>query len=137
MLLADRTLAATGNAINSTLDPKLQQTLERQLQNYIARERRVGIVNASAMLLDTRDMGVRAVVGSANFFDEAIDGQVNGTLARRSPGSTVKPFIYGLALDRGLLHPMTMLKDAPTAFGPFTPENFNGRFAGPITARKR
>ena len=136
MLLADRTLAATGNVINSTLDLKLQQTLERQLQNYVERERRVGIVNASAMLLDTRDMGVRAVVGSANFFDEAIDGQVNGALARRSPGSTLKPFIYGLALDQGLLHPMTMLKDAPTAFGPFTPENFDGRFAGPITARE-
>ena len=81
-------------------------------------------------------MSVRAVVVSANFFDEAIDGQVNGTLARRSPGSTLKPFIYGLALDQGLLHPMTMLKDAPTAFGPFTPENFDGRFAGPITARE-
>ncbi len=135
MLLADRSLAAAGNALHSTLDWKLQQALERQLQNYVARERRVGIVNASAMLVDTRDMGVRAVVGSANFFDDAIDGQVNGTLARRSPGSTLKPFIYGLALDQGLLHPMTMLKDAPTAFGPFTPENFDGRFAGPIAAR--
>ena len=136
MLLADRAFGAGGNVIHSTLDLRLQQTLERQLQNYVARERRVGIVNASAMLLDTRDMGVRAVVGSANFFDDAIDGQVNGTLARRSPGSTLKPFIYGLALDQGLLHPLTMLKDAPTAFGPFTPENFDGRFAGPIPARE-
>ena len=136
MLLADRSFAGAGNAIHSTIDLRLQQALERQLQNYVARERRLGIVNASAMLLDTRDMGVRAVVGSANFFDDAIDGQVNGTLARRSPGSTLKPFIYGLALDQGVLHPMTMLKDAPTAFGSFTPENFDGRFAGPIPARE-
>jgi penicillin-binding protein 1C len=135
MLLADRPFGAAGNVITSTLDLNLQQSLERQLENYVAHERRVGIVNASAMLLDTRDMGVRALVGSANFFDEEIDGQVNGTQARRSPGSTLKPFIYGLALDQGLLHPLTMLKDAPTAFGPFTPENFDGRFAGPITAR--
>src|SRR4029079_11513113 len=99
------------------------------------RERRVGISNASAMLVDTRDMSVRAVVGSVDFFDEAIDGQVDGTQAKRSPGSTLKPFIYALAMDQGVLHPMTVLKDAPTAFGPFSPENFDGRFVGPITAQ--
>lgn len=136
MLLADRTLAPAGNVLHSTLDLKLQQTLERQIQSHVARERRLGIANASAMLLDTRDMSVRALVGSADFFDTTIDGQVNGAQARRSPGSTLKPFIYGLALDQGLLHPLTVLKDAPTAFGPFTPENFDGRFAGPIPARE-
>ena len=136
MLLAERGRAATGNIVTATIDTKLQHTLERQIAQYVARERRVGVVNASAMLVDTRDMGVRAVVGSANFFDESIDGQVNGTLAKRSPGSTLKPFVYGLALDQGLLHPMTVLKDAPTAFGPFSPENFDGRFAGPITAKE-
>jgi penicillin-binding protein 1C len=122
--------------LHSTLDLKLQQTLERQIQSHVARERRLGIANASAMLLDTRDMSVRALVGSADFFDATIDGQVNGTQARRSPGSTLKPFVYEQALDQGLLHPQTVLKDAPTAFGPFTPENFDGRFAGPIAARE-
>ena len=133
MLLADRSQGG-GNVIHSTIDLKLQGALERQLRNAIARERRIGISNASAMLVDTRDMSVRAVVGSADFFDASTDGQVDGTQARRSPGSTLKPFIYALALDQGLLHPMTILKDAPTAFGPFTPENFDGRFAGPISA---
>jgi penicillin-binding protein 1C len=136
MLLVDASSGGSGNVIASTLDWKLQQTLERQVAQYVARERRIGIVNASAMLVDTRDMGVRAVVGSAGFFDDGIDGQVNGTLAKRSPGSTLKPFVYGLALDQGLLHPLTVLKDAPTAFGPFSPENFDGRFAGPITAKE-
>ena len=65
----------------------------------------------------------------------AIDGQVNGVLAKRSPGSTLKPFVYALALDQGVLHPQTMLRDAPTSFGPFTPENFDGRFFGPISRR--
>ncbi len=64
----------------------------------------------------------------------SIDGQVNGVLAKRSPGSTLKPFVYALALDQGMLHPQTMLRDAPTSFGPFAPENFDGRFFGPITA---
>ena len=54
---------------------------------------------------------------------------------KRSPGSTLKPFLYGLAIDQGLIHPMSMLNDAPTAFGPFQPENFDGAFVGPIHAQ--
>jgi penicillin-binding protein 1C len=80
-------------------------------------------------------MTVKAVVGSANFFDPTIAGQVNGTLGKRSPGSTLKPFIYALAIDQGLIHEATMLKDAPTAFGSYSPENFDGQFEGPISAR--
>ncbi len=121
--------------VTTTLDHSLQRLLERQLQQYLAQRAERGIHNAVAMLLDTRDMSVKAWVGSANYFSTSIDGQVNGVLAKRSPGSTLKPFIYGLALDQGLLHPLTMLKDAPVAFGPFSPENFDGRFVGPITAQ--
>ena len=74
------------------------------------------------------------MIGSARFSDESISGQVNGTLAKRSPGSALKPFIYALAIDQGLIHPLTMLKDAPTSFGAYSPENFDGRFVGPISA---
>jgi len=117
-----------------TLDLDLQHILERQIAQYIARNGDNGIRNASAILLDTRDMGVKALVGSANYFDRDLHGQVNGTLARRSPGSTLKPFVYALGFDQGVLHPETVLRDVPTAFGPYTPENFDGRFLGPITA---
>ena len=79
-------------------------------------------------------MSVRAAIGSARFFDGSIAGQVNGTLAKRSPGSALKPFLYALAIDQGLIHPLTVLKDAPTSFGAFSPENFDGRFVGPLTA---
>ncbi len=91
--------------------------------------------NAAAMVVDTRDMAVKAWVGSADYWN-ASDGQVNGVLARRSPGSALKPFIYALALDQGVLHPHTMLRDAPSAFGPFTPENFDGQFVGPVAAQE-
>jgi penicillin-binding protein 1C len=117
-----------------TLDLDLQHILERQIARYIARNSDSGIRNASAILVDTRDMAVRALVGSANYFDTDIHGQVNGTLAHRSPGSTLKPFVYGLGFDQGVLHPETVLRDVPTSFGPYTPENFDGRFLGPITA---
>ncbi|HEY2419208.1 MAG TPA: penicillin-binding protein 1C, partial [Steroidobacteraceae bacterium] len=125
---------AAGSHLDTTLDLDLQHVLERQIGRYIARNSDSGIRNASAILVDTRNMGVKALVGSANYFDESLSGQVNGTLARRSPGSTLKPFIYGLGFDQGVLHPETVLRDVPTAFGPYTPENFDGRFLGPITA---
>ena len=120
--------------IATTLDLDLQHVLEGQLARYIARNSSSGIRNASALLVDTRDMGIKALVGSADYFDRSVQGQVNGTLARRSPGSTLKPFIYALGFDQGVLHPQTVLRDVPTAFGPYTPENFDGRFLGPITA---
>jgi penicillin-binding protein 1C len=127
--------AGTSKEIRTTLDMRLQRTLERQIHRYVERQRRIGIENATAMLVDYRTMEVKAVVGSAGFFNDAIGGQVNGTLAKRSPGSTLKPFIYVLAMDQGLIHPLSVLKDAPAAFGPFSPENFDGSFIGPVTAR--
>jgi penicillin-binding protein 1C len=120
--------------IQTTLDLNQQHLLERILQSYVREQARLGVHNAAALLVDTRDMGVRAMIGSARFSDNDISGQVNGTLAKRSPGSALKPFIYALAVDQGLIHPLTMLKDAPTSFGPYSPENFDGRFVGPISA---
>jgi penicillin-binding protein 1C len=79
-------------------------------------------------------MEVRAAVGSAGFFDARIGGQVDGTRARRSPGSALKPFVYALALDQGLIHPRTVLKDSPTRFRGYDHENFDGQFLGPIAA---
>ena len=132
MLLAQR---PGEREIHSTIDLPMQRSLERVLAQYLKTRADVGINNASALLLDAATMQVRAVIGSADFRNDAIAGQVNGTLAKRSPGSTLKPFIYALALDQGLLHPKTVVKDAPSSFGAFSPENFDGRFAGPIAAQ--
>jgi penicillin-binding protein 1C len=131
MLIAQ---AGAEQNIHSTISLPLQSLAENVVRNYIRERSDTGIHNAAALLLDYRDMSVRAVVGSADFFDAAIAGQVNGTLAKRSPGSALKPFIYALAIDQGLIHGATVLKDAPTAFGPFSPENFDGTFVGPISA---
>lgn len=129
-----RASAPEPNTLLTTLDLPLQRLAERVLAGYVREKRSIGIHNAAALLVDYRDMSVRAMIGSADFHSAAIFGQVNGTLAKRSPGSALKPFIYALAIDQGLIHPLTVLKDAPTSFGPFSPENFDGRFVGPITA---
>ena len=120
----------------SSIDMQLQTTMERILTQFIENHRGRGVSNATAMLIDRETAEVKALVGSADYFDRSINGQVNGTQAKRSPGSTLKPFIYGLALDQGILHPLTVLKDAPVAYGPFSPENFDGRFVGPISAQE-
>ncbi len=122
------------SAIHTGLNMHAQLTLQRMINRYIENNKHLGIHNVSAMLFDAKTMQVKALVGSADYFNTAIDGQVNGTAAKRSPGSTLKPFIYGLALDQSLIHPASILKDAPTSFGPYSPENFDGRFIGPITA---
>ncbi len=134
-ILAERGVYADrGPRLVTTLDARLQRLVEERVRNHLFRERERGLRNAAVLLVDTRDMGVRALVGSADYFDASIAGQVNASAAKRSPGSTLKPFIYALALDQGVLHPATVLRDVPTAFGPYTPENFDGRFLGPVTA---
>ena len=134
LLLATRRVGALPTRLDTTLDLRLQRTLERQIEGFLQMQRERGIDNAAALLLDSRDMAVKALVGSANYFDAGIAGQVNGTAAKRSPGSTLKPFVYALGIDQGVLHPRTVLRDVPSAFGPFSPENFDGRFLGPVNA---
>lgn len=121
--------------IASSIDIQAQASIKQSVDNYRQRSGSSGIHNAAVLLLDTKTLQIRALVGSADYWDTGIKGQVNGTLAKRSPGSTLKPFIYALALDQGLLHPQTVLADTPTAFGPYSPENFDNRFLGPITVQ--
>jgi penicillin-binding protein 1C len=122
------------SSLRTTLDLDLQHLLERQVVAHVQHNGDRGVRNAVALLVDTRDLGIKALVGSVDYFDGAIAGQVDGSLAKRSPGSALKPFIYALGFDQGVLHPQTVLRDVPTSFGPFTPENFDGRFLGPVTA---
>jgi penicillin-binding protein 1C len=120
--------------IVTTLDLAKQQLIERRITDYVRANRSRGMQNAAALLIDTRSMDVLAQVGSADFFNAEIRGQVDGTHAPRSPGSTLKPFVYALALEQGLIHPLSILSDAPQSFGDYDPENFDREFVGPIRA---
>lgn len=136
MLIQQRGLVvgAEQPQVRTTINLTLQTLIERQTRQYLQEVSAKGIQNAAALLIDPKTMEVKAWMGSADYFNRGIDGQVNGVLAKRSPGSTLKPFIYALAMDQGILHPASILKDSPSDFGPYTPENFDGRFRGPITA---
>jgi penicillin-binding protein 1C len=121
--------------VKTTLDMNLQVMLERVTHRYLAQKKNLGVNNAAVLIIDARDMSVKGLMGSAGFHDTKIGGQINGTSIKRSPGSTLKPFIYGLALDQGLIHPNTVLKDVPRSFGSYNPENFDYDFMGPIHAK--
>jgi penicillin-binding protein 1C len=120
--------------VSSTLDLKLQTILERRLREYVDQKSTMGVSNAAALVVNIDSGQVLSWIGSKDFFNTEILGQVDGVLAQRSPGSTLKPFVYGLALDQGLIHSRTILKDAPQAFGAFDPENFDRDFKGPVHA---
>jgi penicillin-binding protein 1C len=118
-----------------TLDLELQDVLERQVSQYLATRQTDGFKNACALLIDYKTMEVRAAVGSGGFQRVDIHGQVDGLQAQRSPGSALKPFVYALAMDEGLIQPDSLLKDAPENFNGYDPENFDHHYAGPIRAR--
>ena len=112
--------------------------LERSLQD-LARDRARGFgpqVSVAILAVDNATGAVRARVGSADFFDNARAGQVDMTRALRSPGSTLKPFIYGLGFEDGLIHPETLIDDKPARFGNYMPENFDLTFQGTVTVRR-
>ncbi len=117
-----------------TIDATLQRTLQE-----LARERAHALgpkISVAIIAVDNETGEVRARVGSADYFDERRSGQVDMTQALRSPGSTLKPFIYGLAFEDGLLHPETLIDDKPVRYGSYTPENFDLTFQGTVTVRR-
>ncbi len=120
--------------VTTTLDIKLQDKMSRTLKSQIARRKSVGVTNASAILINYKTMETLAYIGSADYFDKSIYGENDGIRARRSPGSTLKPLIYAAATDRGLIHGMTLLKDAKINFGVYAPENADNDFYGPVLA---
>ncbi len=121
-------------SIKTTLDLGMQQEIERGIEAHLDRTRELGIVNACAILVHAPTREVLAYVGSADYSNREIHGMVDGLKAQRSPGSAVKPFVFGLALDQGLIHPRSLLTDGPMGFHDYNPENFEGEFMGPIHA---
>jgi penicillin-binding protein 1C len=128
--------AAPSAEMKLNLDGATQDLLEHEINLYVDARENTGLKNACALLVDYRTMEVRAAVGSANYRRRDIQGQVDGLRMQRSPGSALKPLVYALALDEGLIHPNSLLRDAPTSFNGYDPEDFDHQFAGPIPARE-
>ena len=133
-LLAERMRRAnpTRTQIRSTIDADLQQLLEERVAAYFTHLPPRS--SAALLVVDNRTMEARAYVGSLQFADQNSLGHVDMVRATRSPGSTLKPFLYGLAMDDGLIHSESLLMDAPQSFGDYRPTNFDPTFNGPVAA---
>jgi penicillin-binding protein 1C len=117
--------------IQSTLDASLQARLEQLLTDRL--NTLPDAVSMAALVVDNRSLEVRGYVGSADFTDARRGAHVDMVRARRSPGSTLKPFLYAMALDEGLIHSESLLIDAPQNFGGYAPGNFQADFSGPVS----
>ncbi|MDI9325218.1 MAG: transglycosylase domain-containing protein [Alphaproteobacteria bacterium] len=139
--------ALTGKKIKTTLDYNLQLYVQQQIERFLeGKDETQNLKNISAVILDSQTADVLAMVGSANYFNKEIQGQVNIANSLRQPGSTLKPFIYAAAFEKGYT-PQTIEFDVPTQFGTncepenlatdlekgcYAPTNFGNLFRGPI-----
>ena len=124
------------NDFYTTVDNNIQVRSERIVAQYVQSLNGQGIHNASVVVLDTQTRELRAMIGSADYFDKASEGANNGATALRSPGSTLKPFLYGLAMDAGLIAEKTMLPDIPLSVAGYSPLNYSKTFRGQVTVRE-
>ncbi len=120
--------------INTFINPGIQNFVENTISNEVNMYRGMGVGNAAVVLIDNRTHAVIAYVGSAGFMENQYQGQVDGASSLRSPGSALKPFLYALAIDRGLITPKTILQDIPQNFNGYRPLNYDETFRGRLTA---
>ena len=144
----EEALSVQGLRVITTLDWELQQEAERIVaEKAESNTERFNASNAGLVATDPQTGDVLVMVGSRDYFSEDIDGNFNVTLANRQPGSSIKPFVYATAFSKGYL-PATILFDVKTQFSPqcdstdpssespcYSPNNYNGKFLGPISMR--
>jgi len=125
--------SATSDTAHTTLDGRLQKLAEVRLR--AALQDHASPATASAMIVHAPTAEIRAIVGNPNYFDTKRAGMTDMTLPLRSPGSALKPFIYGLAFDRLVAAPGTLIHDRPWRSKGYAPTNFSGEWAGEVTIR--
>lgn len=122
--------------IYSTIDLTTQSKVESTVANYIRGLRTLQITNCAVIVVNNRNMEVKAYAGSAGFNETEYSGQVDGVQALRSPGSTLKPALYMLAFDRGITSPKSVVTDVPIDIGGYRPENYDESYRGTVTIEK-
>jgi penicillin-binding protein 1C len=119
--------------IQTHVDVNTQLKVEKLVQDYARNLALKNIRNAAVVIIDNNTHEVITYVGSANFFDTTDGGQVNGASAIRQPGSTLKPLLYGLCIDEGLMTPKAIITDVAVNYNGYAPENYDRQFNGYVT----
>ncbi|MBI4099583.1 transglycosylase domain-containing protein [Candidatus Microgenomates bacterium] len=129
-----------GLEVTTSLDINLYNSVSQVVREGVDRQKYLNVGNGAALVTNPKTGEILAMVGSRDFFDLKNDGNVNVTIAQRSPGSSIKPLNYALAFERGLITPSTVLDDSPVVYKsagapPYAPGNYDGKFHGKVTAR--
>lgn len=129
-----------GLEVITTLDLEKQRILEREISSELTKLTNLNVTNAAGLITEPSSGRILAMVGSRDFFDSQLDGQVNVTIQPRQPGSAIKPLTYALAFMNGL-SPASTIEDSPVCFTskgspPYCPQNYDGRYHGKITLRQ-
>ena len=122
-----------GDIIQTHINLNMQLKTEKMVEDYVRIQRLKNIKNAAVVIIDNRTHQVITYLGSSGFSDSTDGGQVNGAAAVRQPGSTLKPLLYGLCFDEGLLTPKTVITDAAVNYDGYAPENYDDKFNGYVT----
>jgi penicillin-binding protein 1C len=120
--------------IHTNIRMNEQMKIEKLVEDYVRTLSLKNIHNASVVVVDNQTHEIISYAGSANFYDTTDGGQVNGAAAIRQPGSTLKPLLYGLCFDEGLLTPKMMMTDVAINYAGYAPENYDRNFNGYVTA---
>lgn len=128
-----RNVYPAATEIHTTIDPIVQKKAEDITFNYSKTLQLQGVYNAAVFIIDNQTHQVLAYIGSPDFEDRFHQGQVDGVRAVRSPGSALKPLLYGLSFDQGINTPKTIIADVPVNFKGYAPENYDLAFHGNIT----
>ncbi len=129
-----------GLKVYTTLDLDLQNFAQTVVASEVAELEDEKISNGAALITKPESGEILAMIGSKNYFDQEIDGNVNITLSQRQPGSSIKPINYALGLEKGVITPSTVLNDIPTCFSvegqkAYCPVNYDYSFHGPSQVR--
>ena len=122
--------------LTTTIDSKIQKLAEDILRNHLRPLTKKSITNGAIVVCENETHNILALVGSVDFFDEQINGQVNGAMSPRSPGSALKPFVYALGIEHGLISPESLLYDVPVDYSGYRPVNYDDTYHGVVTVRE-
>lgn len=128
------------NVVNTTIDRRLQQFVEAQVKQVISSLANNNVNDAAALVVDNHTGEILAYVGSPDYFNESQLGRNDGVQALRQPGSTLKPFLYELALEKNVIRPNTILADIPAHYAIpgaklYSPTDYSKNFLGPVRVR--
>uniref|UniRef100_UPI0026215B31 penicillin-binding protein 1C n=1 Tax=Fusobacterium sp. TaxID=68766 RepID=UPI0026215B31 len=118
--------------IKTTIDSELQEKIEKITKDYSRYLQTQGIRNLSVLLIENKTYEVKSYIGSQDFYDFENNGQVDGIISKRSPGSLLKPFLFAKSIDEGLIAPCSKVPDIPIYFENFSPQNANKKYYGMV-----